>query len=1584
MRMSPSGSMDWITTLDSYRKWYDTHGVSFLYIYGRPGSGATVFTSHIIRLLHSKSAETKLCYLSFSFNEQDAWASSSESVVLSFVRQVLSKRPRLFQHTRCLCTWITEKNCINLQSLWILFGSLLSHMIKDQVVVAIRANEKWNSVISNIIDQLLSLRGLPNLDMKVIIISKEPSLDQRDSTHFHHIKLEEEERIKLAVKALVRRRVQRLLNLRPAWRELQEEITETIWTSAPNYYWAMAKVQELEIESSMIVSSKAAILDRFEGFSSSIDRSFQQMVQKIPKSSHWWLHEALRWVLYALRPLSSSELAVAVAFITDASLQTVQDRIFSDLPGDINRIAGYWVKVEGGRVEVTNTALKTFLINNYMENESVVHATLLKKCLRYISWVDVTLGSHIQRGEFDPHSTSGTQCDFLDYAALYWPYHFDMACSVGSDVMDEVMSFLGNSDHLRFWSRIVRQHRPHIFSTEFLTSPIQVSAIFGLGKLLDRVLDTAAKSTRESWLALIHESMNLAIEQGHEDISLKLHRKMQKLGMPPQLHKAAERGFVSLVEEILGMDSVKTSIDIPDVSGYTPLLYAAQFGHKEIVELLLGNDANPHFAAINDTKSTALHLASRIGQVEIVRILIRCGADPKVSDSFGYNPLKFAAEGGFDELARLLIPYHKGDTEEENGRTNTPIHLAAMYGHTSTCTYLIEQGLKVNVLNKDIETPLHLAVRGGFRETVQTLLEAGSRVSSSVEADPRQSLGSKSPIQIAAQMGYVEIMSLLLDKECFTTSAMNDLIGLAAEAGHWDALNLLLQKTTMQNPLDSDGNTALHIASKNGHVNLVSKLLNSGRFDQDFRTRSGMAAMHLAAQEGHDRVVTTFVNNGVALDCMTSGGDMAIHFASRNGHLSVVKALQAIEDMSDEMDHEGNTPLILAAMGRHISVVKEFLSAAEKREEADPNITWKSSYILHKAVSIAYEEFVCILIDHGYSVDSLDSEGQAPIHIAAEGNSVPIIKLLIKCGANLRVTNRKYETALCLAVKRRCFDACKAIVESSQDNVLDFINIEDENSNTPLFLACISMSVELTQLLLERKADPNWKCSAGWTPLHKAASLNRIDVADLLLKKSADHSIRNDNGFTPVLVAAESGCADVLRFLLGKQADPNVMYSIRTSALHGAAKGGFIECVKLLVDAGADYNLQNENGLTPLHCAIMTSHNDIVRYLVQIGADVFTKSHRARSALEFAMRRSDFDAANILIAAHATMLVDASQVSRWDDDTLVFALEHPNAFIIASRGEVLQHAISGGSEKAALVLMNKGMDLNEKVGFYCTALQAAAYSGSFEILEDLLARGAEHGIVGGQFGTALNAAVISSRLEVVELLLNKGADPDAKDLRGRSPLMNAVIIGELDLVEKLLEWGAEPDVRDSEGRTPLMRAVTAGSLNKKMVVTLLRRNADPSLRDCRGRGALYWACLNGLIKLARKHILPALQNRGDQSFQGQLAFHAATSLIPETSSETQLDILGDLLERKFDLTETDLNGWSALYTAERYRFYQGVERLTDEMFVNGINPVSLTLVRPSKWHRQDAPLCLQVSEDGRSVLVTSKFVLELLPICLLL
>ena len=62
---------------------------------------------------------------------------------------------------------------------------------------------------------------------------------------------------------------------------------------------------------------------------------------------------------------------------------------------------------------------------------------------------------------------------------------------------------------------------------------------------------------------------------------------------------------------------------------------------------------------------------------------------------------------------------------------------------------------------------------------------------------------------------------------------------------------------------------------------------------------------------------------------------------------------------------------------------------------------------------------------------------------------------------------------------------------------------EDENSNTPLHLACLNSKPKTVEVLLKHGGCVNAKNSIKWTALDCAASVGAIKCAKLLLENDA-------------------------------------------------------------------------------------------------------------------------------------------------------------------------------------------------------------------------------------------------------------------------------------------------------------------------------------------------------------------------------------------------------------------------------------------------------------------------------------------------
>ena len=109
---------------------------------------------------------------------------------------------------------------------------------------------------------------------------------------------------------------------------------------------------------------------------------------------------------------------------------------------------------------------------------------------------------------------------------------------------------------------------------------------------------------------------------------------------------AALKGQLELVSRL-----IKKGADV-NKTGWTPLHYAASFGHVEVMKLLLENYA--YIDAESPNGSTPLMMASMYGNPQSVKLLLDEGADPLLKNQVGLTALQFAQRGNRPDSAELL------------------------------------------------------------------------------------------------------------------------------------------------------------------------------------------------------------------------------------------------------------------------------------------------------------------------------------------------------------------------------------------------------------------------------------------------------------------------------------------------------------------------------------------------------------------------------------------------------------------------------------------------------------------------------------------------------------------------------------------------------------------------------------------------------------------------------------------------------------------------------------------------------------------------------------------------------------------
>ncbi|PNT62972.1 uncharacterized protein LOC100822981 isoform X1 [Brachypodium distachyon] len=180
---------------------------------------------------------------------------------------------------------------------------------------------------------------------------------------------------------------------------------------------------------------------------------------------------------------------------------------------------------------------------------------------------------------------------------------------------------------------------------------------------------------------------------------------------------------VAMVRYILeqGADPEKAN-----AKGSTPLHFATGIGNLEIVELLLSNGACVNGLSLG---GTALHAAVHDGRDDIVKVLLDNHADHKITLSgTGYTALVIATMVGSLKCVKLLL---EAGADVDGKSNETPLMFAASTGGlTDILKCLVLAGADANVTDSLGRAPIEIAARSGRRKDVEILFPVTSRIPS--------------------------------------------------------------------------------------------------------------------------------------------------------------------------------------------------------------------------------------------------------------------------------------------------------------------------------------------------------------------------------------------------------------------------------------------------------------------------------------------------------------------------------------------------------------------------------------------------------------------------------------------------------------------------------------------------------------------------------------------------------------------------------------------------------------------------------------------------------------------------------------
>jgi uncharacterized protein len=372
---------------------------------------------------------------------------------------------------------------------------------------------------------------------------------------------------------------------------------------------------------------------------------------------------------------------------------------------------------------------------------------------------------------------------------------------------------------------------------------------------------------------------------------------------------------------------------------------------------------------------TPLYLAVAVGQVEVVKVLLKHIADLKAvqSESLLHAALTqdvpVAPGCKRDSAATLKCLLSAGlNANARSPEGTTPLYTATARNNTEAVQLLLEHGADSNLKNADGNFPLIIACDNGHGAIVELLLQHGADIRATVKIGGYLGVTA---LMLAAHSGHLDVAKLLLargaDVNAVDQGQHSALFFATAAASNRAApVKLLLQHGADPRLRSKKGESLLLSAVLSGDAQCTQLLVNAGA---DVNARCGLAlpSFNEFLESAGIKGVTVIMNHGAVTTVLTDGAQQPLPTAQR-----------------DVIANDMSKTVLMAA--DTLAVVKVLLAAG-----ADVHLTTDlDNTCLHTAAACNYPApVICLLIKAGVSLHAVNREGKTAAVVAHDkGNTL--------------------------------------------------------------------------------------------------------------------------------------------------------------------------------------------------------------------------------------------------------------------------------------------------------------------------------------------------------------------------------------------------------------------------------------------------------------------------------------------------------------------------------------------------------------------------------------------------------------------
>lgn len=222
-----------------------------------------------------------------------------------------------------------------------------------------------------------------------------------------------------------------------------------------------------------------------------------------------------------------------------------------------------------------------------------------------------------------------------------------------------------------------------------------------------------------------------------------------------KLHTLVENGDVPGVEKLL----TTLRADAKDVCSKeqtrngTVVHLASRLGDIEILRLVLDTGVNLNRRTSEGlvvSGLSALHEAVVGEHIEVVNFLLGRAADVNIKEHSGQTPLHMACQRDRTDIVELLV-CRGADVNIRDDAGQSPLQVSILRAPEETSIFLIQNGADIHIVDQEGQTPLHYASDWGSEDVIKHLIKAGAKVN-------LQDKAGQSSLHLAAEESTFDLL----------------------------------------------------------------------------------------------------------------------------------------------------------------------------------------------------------------------------------------------------------------------------------------------------------------------------------------------------------------------------------------------------------------------------------------------------------------------------------------------------------------------------------------------------------------------------------------------------------------------------------------------------------------------------------------------------------------------------------------------------------------------------------------------------------------------------------------------------------